>query len=74
MLNGDQICGVGVPGELCIAGVGLARGYLNKPELTREKFVTNPYGQGKLYRTGDLARWLPDGNVEYLGRLDDQVK
>ncbi|WP_125375794.1 amino acid adenylation domain-containing protein, partial [Streptococcus intermedius] len=74
ILNGDQICGVGVPGELCIAGVGLARGYLNKPELTREKFVTNPYGQGKLYRTGDLARWLPDGNVEYLGRLDDQVK
>lgn len=74
ILNNNELCGIGVPGELCIAGVGLARGYLNKPELTREKFVANPYGQGRLYRTGDLARWLPDGNVEYLGRLDDQVK
>ncbi|CAH1202646.1 Tyrocidine synthase 3 [Paenibacillus plantiphilus] len=66
---------VGVPGELCIAGVGLARGYVNKPELTAEKFVRNPNAPGTvMYRTGDLARWLPDGNIEYSGRLDFQVK
>lgn len=65
---------VGVPGELCIAGVGVARGYIHKAELTQEKFIANPFGTGKLYRTGDLARWLPDGNIEYLGRIDQQVK
>ncbi|WP_310732907.1 amino acid adenylation domain-containing protein, partial [Sphaerotilus montanus] len=66
----------GVPGELCIAGAGLARGYLNRPELTAEKFITaEVLGHAeRLYRTGDLARWLPDGNLEYLGRLDHQVK
>jgi bacitracin synthase 3 len=72
--SGSALCGIGVPGELCIAGDGLARGYLNQPELTAEKFIDNPYGEGKLYRTGDLARWLPDGNIEYLGRIDEQVK
>ncbi|WP_053375085.1 non-ribosomal peptide synthetase [Paenibacillus sp. FJAT-27812] len=66
---------IGIPGELCIAGIGLARGYVNKPELTAEKFVGNPFTPGTtMYRTGDLARWLPDGNIEYLGRLDFQVK
>ena len=66
---------VGVAGELCIAGDGLARGYLNKPELTMEKFVQNPFVPGtRMYRTGDLARWLPDGNIEFLGRIDHQVK
>ncbi|MBA2650884.1 MAG: amino acid adenylation domain-containing protein [Tatlockia sp.] len=68
---------LGVTGELCISGIGLARGYLNKPELTQEKFVPNPYSADlnfKLYRTGDLACWLSDGNIEYHGRLDDQVK
>lgn len=70
-----QLQPVGVPGELCIAGVGLARGYLNKPDLTAEKFVDNPFTKGeKLYRTGDLAKWREDGNIEYLGRLDFQVK
>ncbi len=65
----------GLPGELCISGAGLARGYLNNPELTAEKFVENPYLPGeKMYRSGDLARWLPDGNIEYLGRMDYQVK
>ncbi|HDX9576229.1 TPA: AMP-binding protein, partial [Bacillus mobilis] len=48
--------------------------YLNRPELTAEKFIDNPFGEGKLYRSGDLARWLPDGNIEYLGRMDEQVK
>ena len=74
MLQGHSLCGIGIPGELCIAGDGLARGYLNKPELTEEKFIDNPFGEGKLYRSGDLARWLPDGNIEYLGRIDEQVK
>ena len=82
---------IGVPGELCIAGVGLSRGYLNNPQLTAEKFVnlaakiheetrsskklhkTNT-NTNTLYRSGDLARWLPDGNIEFLGRIDQQVK
>ncbi|MCP5052898.1 MAG: amino acid adenylation domain-containing protein, partial [bacterium] len=63
----------GIPGELCIAGTGLARGYLNRPELTHEKFEVRT-SHVALYKTGDLARWLPDGNLEFLGRLDHQVK
>lgn len=74
ILNGMDLCGIGVPGELCITGDGVARGYLNRPELTSEKFVNNPFGEGKMYRSGDLARWLSDGNIEYLGRIDEQVK
>ncbi|MBD2194868.1 MULTISPECIES: non-ribosomal peptide synthetase [Calothrix] len=68
---------IGVPGELHIGGAGLARGYLNRPELTQEKFIPNPFAQAggsKLYKTGDLARYLPDGTIEYLGRIDNQVK
>ncbi|MGC5327087.1 amino acid adenylation domain-containing protein [Brevibacillus sp. SYSU BS000544] len=65
----------GVAGELCLSGVGLARGYLNQEELTKERFVTNPFNPDeRMYRTGDLARWKDDGNIEYLGRLDQQVK
>jgi surfactin synthase thioesterase subunit/MFS family permease len=64
---------VGVPGELHLAGVGLAHGYLNRPELTAEKFITGRDGQ-RLYRTGDLARWRPDGTLDFLGRIDGQVK
>ncbi|MBU7585508.1 MAG: non-ribosomal peptide synthase/polyketide synthase [Nostoc sp. TH1S01] len=65
---------VGVPGELHIGGAGLARGYLNRPELTQEKFIPNPFDAGRLYKTGDLVRYLPNGNIEYLGRIDNQVK
>lgn len=74
ILQGNTLCGIGIPGELCISGAGMARGYLNRPELTNEKFVENPCGNGIIYRTGDLARWLPDGNIEFLGRVDEQVK
>jgi amino acid adenylation domain-containing protein len=83
------LCPQGVSGELLIGGVGLARGYLNQPELTAEKFIANPFqdnshhnsennsahdSRERLYRSGDLVRWLPDGNVEYLGRIDHQIK
>jgi amino acid adenylation domain-containing protein len=65
----------GVIGELCISGKGIARGYLNQPELTKEKFINHPFKKGeRLYKTGDLARWLPDGNIEFIGRKDHQVK
>ena len=66
---------IGVIGEIYIAGDGLARGYLNRPELTNKKFVANPFNLGtKMYKTGDLAKYLPDGNIEYIGRIDNQVK
>jgi SAM-dependent methyltransferase len=68
---------VGIPGELLVGGGGLARGYHNLPELTAEKFIPNPFGndaRARLYRTGDLARYMPDGQIEILGRLDRQVK
>ncbi|RKP35015.1 hypothetical protein BJ085DRAFT_37587 [Dimargaris cristalligena] len=69
-----QLVPVGVPGELLIGGIGVARGYQNLPELTSEKFIANPHGPGRVYRTGDYVRWLSNGSVEYLGRMDNQVK
>lgn len=63
-----------IPGELCIAGAGLARGYFNNPLLTAEKFVNTTFNGQRMYKTGDLVRWLPDGNIEYMGRIDQQVK
>ncbi|UCH95536.1 MAG: amino acid adenylation domain-containing protein [Candidatus Aminicenantes bacterium] len=79
----DALQPPGLPGELCISGAGLARGYLNRPQLTAEKFLSasnrsyrsyKSYFSKKIYKTGDLARWLPDGDIEFLGRLDNQVK
>ncbi|MCP4148259.1 MAG: AMP-binding protein, partial [bacterium] len=86
----NELRPVGVPGELCVSGAGVTRGYLNRPELTAEKFVNSetilslakpsfpnnqyPITNNYLYHTGDLARWQPDGNIEYLGRIDSQVK
>ncbi|MGA9705478.1 non-ribosomal peptide synthetase, partial [Pseudomonas sp.] len=65
---------LGVVGELFIGGVQVARGYLNRPELTAERFLQDPFYDGRMYRTGDIGRYLPDGTLEYLGRNDDQVK
>lgn len=75
ILRDNKILPVGQVGELCIAGEGIAKGYLNKPQLTQEKFVDNPMLPGKkMYKSGDLARILGDGNIEFLGRMDHQVK
>ncbi|RKP33580.1 hypothetical protein BJ085DRAFT_35934, partial [Dimargaris cristalligena] len=69
-----QLVPVGALGELLIGGVGVARGYQNLPELTAKKFIPNPLGEGRVYRTGDYVRWLPNGTLEFIGRIDSQVK
>jgi amino acid adenylation domain-containing protein len=75
VLDGQMgVCPPGVGGELYIGGKGVSQGYWGRPELTAERFVANPYGEGTLYRTGDRVRWLVEGQIEYLGRVDEQVK
>ncbi|MGH8746570.1 MAG: non-ribosomal peptide synthetase [Burkholderiales bacterium] len=75
VIRNGRLAAAGESGELCIAGIGLARGYLNNPALTAQKFTDNPFNPGeRIYWTGDIARSLPDGNIEYLGRRDHQVK
>ncbi len=70
-----NLCSINEPGELCIAGAGVGKGYKNREELTKEKFIENPFNKNEsMYRSGDLGRFLPDGNIEYLGRIDSQVK
>lgn len=69
-----QVLPVGVSGELYISGVGVAEGYHNNPHLTSEKFILDPFKSGTMYRSGDLARWRTDGNIEYMGRIDHQIK
>jgi amino acid adenylation domain-containing protein len=73
--EGDELVPVGIVGEICAAGDGLARGYLNDPQLSQRKFVAHPWESGqRIYRTGDAGRWRADGTIEFVGRLDDQVK
>ncbi|WKD33399.1 non-ribosomal peptide synthetase [Streptomyces xanthophaeus] len=72
--DADRPVPAGVPGELLIGGAGVARGYLGRDDLTAERFTRNPFAGGRVYRTGDLVRWLPGGELEFLGRLDHQVK
>jgi amino acid adenylation domain-containing protein/non-ribosomal peptide synthase protein (TIGR01720 family) len=70
-----RLCPVGVPGEICVGGDGLSRGYLGQEQLTKQKFINDPFNKGeRLYKTGDLGKWAADGSIEYLGRKDDQVK
>lgn len=70
----NNLVPVGIVGEICIGGTGVARGYLNREDLTNEKFIKNPFGNGRLYRTGDLGKWTAEGNIIYEGRNDEQVK
>ncbi|MGG4268576.1 AMP-binding protein, partial [Peribacillus simplex] len=70
-----QLQPIGIPGELCLSGESLARGYLNRPDLTAERFIDHPFEEGKrLYKTGDLVKWTPEGNLVFLGRIDEQVQ
>ncbi|WP_344931106.1 AMP-binding protein, partial [Aquimarina addita] len=73
----NNLCPIGVIGELWVSGIGVGRGYINDAIKTRKSFIDNPFSDdsgSRLYKTGDLARWLPDGNIEFIGRKDDQVK
>ena len=74
IMDENKLCGIGVPGELCVGGVLVGAGYLNRADLTEKAFLKNVFGPGSLYRTGDLACWKSDGNIKFLGRIDEQVK
>lgn len=75
IINNEQLCGIGMPGEICIAGAGLAKGYRNRVELTQDKFANAPFDKTiRLYHTGDIGRWRTDGLIDYLGRKDNQIK
>lgn len=69
-----KLCPIGVPGELWVGGDGVSKGYLNNETLTKEQFIDNPFASGVIYKTGDLVKWLPDGNIQFIGRIDNQVK
>ncbi len=75
ILNADlNLCPIGTEGEICIAGDGVAKGYCNNPEMTKKSFIKNPFGEGLLYRSGDMAKWNKNGEIEYIGRKDFQIK
>ena len=74
VISNHHLCPIGVSGELWVGGDGIAKGYLNNDSLTKKQFIQNPFGEGFIYKTGDLVKWLPDGNIEFLGRIDNQVK
>ncbi len=72
--SSGSILPIGFAGELWVGGDGVSSGYFNNPDLTNEKFIKNPFGDGMIYKTGDLVKWLPDGNIDFIGRIDNQVK
>ena len=72
--SSGKLCPIGVPGELWVGGDGVSKGYLNNKDLTDKTFIPNPFANGTIYKTGDLVKWLPDGNIEFIGRIDNQVK
>lgn len=74
VLRDNELCGLYMPGELCVAGVGISNGYINNPELNAKKFVESPFGDGRMLRTGDIVQWNRSGNLEYITRQDDQIK
>jgi amino acid adenylation domain-containing protein/non-ribosomal peptide synthase protein (TIGR01720 family) len=74
ILRGTEQCGLYMPGEICVTGIAVADGYLNLPEAEAQRFVPNPFGSGRMVRTGDIGQWNADGDIEYLGRADNQVQ
>lgn len=72
--NNSSLCPIGIPGEICVSGDGIARGYLNRPDLTDKVFIKSPFDNSKMYKTGDIGRYLPNGEIEYIGRRDFQIK
>lgn len=69
-----NICPIGVEGEICVAGLGVGKGYINNPDLTNKSFVPNPFGDGIMYKTGDIGKYKSNGDIEFIGRRDSQIK